>query len=126
MEEASVQTHSSLEPMYSTIDPMLPTYREYVSPQVESESKTYVIKDGHYVEAPSSSQTAPQKWMDWATERFTAVTSGSGRKAKEFLKQESRQHALAKKAFLPDKRTSMITSDEIAKFWADLLNTLSP
>jgi hypothetical protein len=45
---------------------------------------------------------------------MTAVTSGST-EAKAFLKKENKSRASAKKSFLPEHRTSMITDEETKK-----------
>jgi hypothetical protein len=113
MQEASDQTHNSLEPMYSTIDPTLPNFREYRNPVDDNDETRYVCRNGAYETVPTPNENTNDEWMNWAKERFNALTSASGRKAKEFLKLESKERALAKKSFLPDKRTSMITEEEI-------------
>jgi hypothetical protein len=110
MEEASKQIYSSLEPMYSTIDPTLPTFHEYTNANDEPK---YVVRDGQYVPIHSPEKTK-EDWVNWVGRRMKALASSSGtQEAKAFLKQESKERALAKKAFLPDQRTSMIRSDEV-------------
>lgn len=96
MEDASMKTHTGLEPMYRTIDPNLPTFHEY------SEAKS---DDEH--------EKAKEDIASWFFEKVKALASSSGQKAKEFLKMESKRRALKKKSFLPDQRTSMITNEEI-------------
>lgn len=96
MVEASLKTHTGLEPMYKTIDPNLPTFQEYA--EVVSEEESHEAKED---------MTA------WLLDKMKTLRSASSRKAKEFLQLESKRRALRKSAFLPDQRTAMITGDEI-------------
>ena len=88
------EIHSSLEPMYSTIDPGLPTFhtRKF---GVENDEDS--MKDG---------------LVQSFVQRMKSLASNSGEKAKEYLKEENRQRAIARKTFLPDERASMITKEE--------------
>jgi hypothetical protein len=97
MQEASDQTHSSLEPTYSTIDPRrLPNFRcEYRNPIDDNDETRYVCRNGAYETVPMANENTNDEWMNWAKERSNAQLLASGRKAKEFFKLESKERALA-------------------------------
>ncbi|KAL3942316.1 MAG: hypothetical protein SGARI_000308 [Bacillariaceae sp.] len=97
MRKAAEMTHLSLEPMYSTVNPNLPTFQ---------------ARD---LEDNLDDDSALEKLMDRVKTKFKAMVSGSNSEAKAYLKNENRSRALVKKKFLPDERTSMITQDESKK-----------
>jgi hypothetical protein len=90
MKNAADKTQCALEPMYSTINPNLPTFEADIEEEEGGEENGLVSR---------------------GMRRFTALLSGTG-EAKKFLKEESQARATTKKGFLPDKRAAMITSDE--------------
>lgn len=95
MENVSNETHSSLEPMYSTIDPGLPTFHAKKFGEDDDDGKS--MQEG---------------FMNNITKRMSALWSNSGETAKAYLKSENRERAVARKFFLPDERSSMITGEE--------------
>lgn len=111
---AADKIHCALEPMYSTIDPGLPTFHaSHFEESSEVGEKYFYRQDvGDYVRVPTQKEQAKETWNDWIGRRISAIASGSGDKAKEFLKNENRSRARSKKSFLPDERTAMITDDE--------------
>ena len=111
MQEASDQTHGSLEPMYSTIDPNLPTFRSTSTWKMDKEPK-YVLRDGKYIIVSNNNEDQKETLKDWMW-RIVAFNAVSGKEAKKLLKKESRENAFKKKSFLPDERSAMITGDEI-------------
>jgi hypothetical protein len=90
MTDAAEKTHCALAPMYSTINPNLPTFDADMVEKEGDEEKGLVA---------SSLRT------------LASLVSGTG-EAKKQLKEESQARATTKKGFLPDKRAAMITSDE--------------
>lgn len=94
MKNAADKIHTSLEPLYSTIDPNLPTFVASSAEADEEEQKEGPVK--------------------WIANHFSAW-SGSGDQAKVFLKRENKARAESKKPFLQDERTSMITDEETKK-----------
>lgn len=116
MVKAADKIHCALEPMYSTIDPNLPTFHSSKIEQEPEKEKYFTQNEvGAYVKVPSQQEKTETSWKEWAVKRLSAVVSGSGETAKEFLKTEHRHRAQSKKAFLPDERTSMITDEETKK-----------
>jgi len=99
MQEAAENIHTALEPLYSIIDPNLPTFHA-CSPSEDGDS--------------GSEEEGKQNGgiMASAVNRLMAALSGSGAAAKRILKEENRARAESKKAFLRDERTAMITSEE--------------
>lgn len=53
--------------------------------------------------------------MKWTQSRLNSLISGSGERAKEFLRNDNVARATSKKSFLPDERTSMVTDEETDK-----------
>lgn len=109
------KTHCSLEPMYSTVDPNLPTFHPNRFDSKDDDEELYVCKNGEYERLPSTKQKEEESWMKAATKRLTAIVSGTGEETKQHLKLENNARATKKAHFLPDERTSMITSDETDK-----------
>lgn len=97
MVNAAEKTHLSLEPMYSTVDPTLPTFNP----------STF---HGDDLEDDKVQEGMIQK----LAEKLKSLTS-SGSEAKRYLKEENRERAKTKRHFLPDERTAMITSEETDK-----------
>lgn len=95
MKTAADRTHQALEPMYSTVNPNLPTF--YPS------------------DLDDDSDKAKETFIERMTARFESLIAGSGNEAKAYLKQENRARAESKRRFLPDERTSMITNKETRK-----------
>ena len=112
MTNVADKTHCSLEPMYSTVDPNLPTFYANRIDSTEGEEDTYVIKNGTYMRIQSKKEKDEESFTQATKSRVNALISASGEKAKEFLKQENVHSSKKKKFFLPDERTSMITDDE--------------
>jgi len=98
MRNAAEQTHRSLEPMYSTVDPNLPTF--------------YATKWDDDAEGHGQEEEATQGLISALTRKMSALVAGSGAQAKTFLKEEKSSRATKKKFFLPDERTAMITEKE--------------
>jgi hypothetical protein len=98
--------------MYSTIDPALPTFHASDLKESDGTQERFVKSGDNYVSIKSEKEQAKDTWTDSIMRRVTAITTGSGDKAKEFLKTENRTRAQSKKSFLPDERTSMITDEE--------------
>ena len=97
MENAAEKTHLSLEPMYSTVNPNLPTFQPTNLDEGMDEER------------------AKQGFITRMTAKFDAMMAGSGTEAKRYLKEENRHRANKKKTFLSDERTSMITREETRK-----------
>jgi Dynamin family len=97
MENAAEKTHLALEPMYSTVNPNLPTFQPTDLEENMDEEK------------------AKESFMKRMATRFESLISGSSSEAKHYLKEEHRMRAKSKRAFLCDERTAMITSDETRK-----------
>jgi hypothetical protein len=108
----SDEVHSSLEPMYSSIDPNLPTF--HAKRLGRDEERSYFVKKGDkYVPVEShSEEELKQSWMQGISSRLTALLTGSGSAAKDYLREENRRRATAKRSFLPDERAAMITDEE--------------
>ena len=98
MTNASEKTHMALEPMYSTVDPTLPTFH----PTDLNNS-------------PEAIEDARHSFLQKMTKQFNSMITGSSIATKEYLKEENRARAQRKKNFLPDERTSMITQEETQK-----------
>lgn len=97
MENAAEKTHLSLEPMYSTVDPTLPTFNPST-----------------FHEAHMDNDNVHEGLIQKMTEKLKSLAS-SGSEAKRYLKEENRARAKTKRHFLPDERTSMITNEETKK-----------
>ena len=109
MKNAGDKSHVALEPMYSTMDPNLPTF--HTTNMKDDDPDTFVRDSaGSYVQTPRKNTVA--QMANKLKERVTWMTSFDGAKAKDMLKDENRKRATEKKAFLPDERTAMITNDE--------------
>ena len=113
MRNVSNEVHSSMEPMYSTIDPNLPTF-PCKRLLVDSQKNQYVKKDDQYVKADEDLEKQYQEgWLSSLTARMNALMNQkSSQSAKSFLEDENRKRATTKKSFLPDERAAMITEEE--------------
>jgi hypothetical protein len=113
MVNVSLEVHSSMEPMYSSIDPNLPTFlcKRLVS---DAENDHYVKRGDQYVPANDDNEAQfTQGWMSSVREKMHVwVNPTSSQTAKEFLRSENRKRSTTKKSFLPDARSSMITAQE--------------
>ena len=111
---ASNEVHSSMEPMYSSIDPNLPTFR--CKRIVNNDRKDLFVKrsDEEYVSVDEDCQEQmEQSWMSSLNGKMMALfNTKSNNSAKAFLKDENRKRAITKKSFLPDERSAMITQEE--------------
>jgi hypothetical protein len=115
MVNAAEKIHSALEPMYSTIDPSLPTFHgSKIGDEDETAKQKYTLNatTNAYEAVRSQKQQTEESFKDWAMKRFNALGSGSGEQAKAFLKDQNRKRSQSKRSFLPDERTSMITAKE--------------
>ena len=110
---ASNEVHSSMEPMYSSIDPNLPTF--HCERLVNHAPKDHFVKKGEeYVSVDEDSKEQFEDgWMSSIKGKMAAlVNNKSNNSAKSFLKDENRKRATTKKSFLPDERAAMITEEE--------------
>jgi len=98
MEDAAENVHTALEPLYSTIDPNLPTF--------------HPCSLSHANDGTDDEEMDKEGLVKSTMNRLMAVLSGSGAAAKRLLKEENKARAESKKAFLKDERTSMITDEE--------------
>lgn len=114
LSHASELTHASLEPMYSTVDPNLPTFHAAKWNDDEDTKKQgmYTFDGKEYVQAPDKQEQEKESLIQGMSRRMAALVSGSGKEAISFLKEENNSRATKKKYFLPDERTSMITDTE--------------
>lgn len=112
MRVAADRIHSAVEPMYSTINPNLPSYHPY-GRRPEAEIESYRRNEnGEYVQILSEKEQMEATLTDWVKRRLNALSEGAD-KAKEFLKSDLKEKARIKKSFLPSERTSMITDEEV-------------
>lgn len=100
LQNAGDKIHCALEPMYSTIDPALPTFHASDFKESEGTQERFVKSGNDYVSIKSEKEQAKDNWADLIIRRITAITTGSGNKAKESLKIENRTRAQSKN--LPD------------------------
>lgn len=101
MEKAAEATHLSLEPMFSTIDPNLPTFNTQKIGGVVEEDTT---------EDTTQDESLATMLMNFPKTLRNAVSSG--KEAKNQMRRASIQRITTKKCFLPDQRASMITDEE--------------
>ncbi|CAB9501388.1 dynamin-like protein C-like [Seminavis robusta] len=112
MQKAADKTHCSLEPMYETIDPELPTFHALRLGSTPEEGLFKPDGNGGYVEVLSDEESTKSTWIEQAREKLSSMLSLSGDDAKEFLLKESLSRARSKRCFLPEERTSMVTEEE--------------
>jgi hypothetical protein len=115
METAADKTHYALEPMYSTVDPDLPTFNP--CPFDDESWKTELDRDGADKDAstPGSLERFRTSIMTDISNKVEALMSKSGDAIKSHLKAENTKRATKKKFFLSDERTSMLTPEETEK-----------
>lgn len=113
MQDAAEKMNCVLEPMYSTVDPHLPTFNPTsLGAGCDARTKYVQSETGDFVELPSEQAEAEESWKEWGLRRLKAIATGSGVDAKKFLQDENRSRARSKKSFLPDERSAMITDEE--------------
>ncbi|KAL7565231.1 hypothetical protein ACA910_016568 [Epithemia clementina (nom. ined.)] len=114
LEKVAAETHSSLEPMYSTIDPTLPTFHPNKLEKKPDTERYYIRNEqGQYVKAPQTTdEYSHDSLIKFLRKKVAAIVSNSGSEAKQFLKYESKQKAMSRKSFLSDERSSMLTEEE--------------
>ena len=83
MTNVSNKTHFSLGPMYSTVDPNLPTFYAKKINSTEGEEDTYVYKNGAYTRLQSKEKKDEESFTQATKIRVNALISSSGEKAKE-------------------------------------------
>lgn len=113
MVNVSKEVHSSMEPMYSSIDPNLPTFH-CKKLTLDTQKNQYIKRGDEYVPADEDHEVQFEKtWFSSIKERANAIVNPkSSQTAKAFLRDENRKRATAKKSFLPDERSAMITGEE--------------
>jgi hypothetical protein len=115
MSNAADQTHSSLEPWYSCLDPNLPGFHPAEEDDEDGELYQKGI-DGEYVKTPSKREIREMNVKDSLLGAITNfIFSRDGSNAKDMLREREMERAKMKKSFLPEKRTSMINEDETDK-----------
>jgi hypothetical protein len=113
MVDVSNAVHSAMEPMYSTIDPNLPTF-ECKKISVDQSRGHYVKRGEIFIPADEDvEESETLSMMETLKNKFNALTT-SNNSAKSFLREENRKRATTKKSFLPDERSAMITAEETA------------
>ncbi|CAB9496731.1 Dynamin-related protein [Seminavis robusta] len=112
MLKVSGEVHSSMEPMYSSIDPNLPTFQcKRIS--VDMTQNHYVKRGDKFIPADEDVEENETKgWMESIKNRLNVFSTNNSSSAKTFLREENRKRATAKKSFLPDERAAMITKEE--------------
>ena len=114
MLDVSNAVHSSMEPMYSSIDPNLPTF-QCMKISVRERRRDYYVMDGdEFVRADDNFEEEKETYsiMEMIRNRLNALTTTSSKSAKTFLREENRKRATVRKSFLPDERAAMITAEE--------------
>ena len=114
MKTASDRIHVALEPMYSTLNPFLPTFHAI---HKEEDDETYT-KDhkGAFVKLKPKKEKVTQSMIESVTTRMTNLfTFSNGESMKNVIKEDNLKKASQKKHFLPDERTPMMTDDENTK-----------
>ena len=113
LEQVSKETHSSLEPMYSTIDPTLPTFHP---DKLEKGPESELFRRNDEGKFERASKVASDQhyasMIDSLKNKLASLVSTNGSAAKQFLKKESKQRAVSRTAFLSDERSAMLTSEE--------------
>eukprot|EP00392_Amoebophrya_sp_AT5.2_P007529 g7544.t1 len=108
MVDATEKTHCSLEPMYTTVNPNLPTF---VSSTVAA--RTLKLNGSRQVTSHENVRLLEEDgFFDSLRKKACALVSGSGEQAKKILRDENQERAQTKKEFLSDERTAMITGEE--------------
>jgi len=115
MSSAADKTHCALEPMYSTVDPNLPTFHPEDFEANVTKQPQFILQNGAYVPVTETAEDKATSLVNTLQQKFEAISGLSGDKAKALLKKENMENATRKKNFLPDERTSMITDAETDK-----------
>lgn len=98
---------------YSTVDPNLPTFHpSRLGGHDEGDHYEYDHGSGQYIKLKPTKEKEEESLLQWAQSHLSSIVSGSGERAKEFLRKDSVTRATSKKMFLPDERTSMVTFEE--------------
>jgi hypothetical protein len=121
---ASEKTHISLEPMYTTVNPNLPTFTSVATHVHEQERmQLQAIKSGAVqvdakdkeIASRTSSQNA-RTAISSATSTVSAMLTNvfsDGRQAKNHMMADSKHRITKKQVFLPGDRSTMITAGEV-------------
>ena len=118
MTQASEYSHISLEPMYKTINPNIPTLVDRPKKSTNKRLRT-TVSDGSQTTNDTTSSAdsdedvdkeAASTWSRWK-ERTIAMWSGSD-SAKKFMKNETNEKLAHKQEFLAGSRASFITKEE--------------
>ena len=112
MENAANLSHQSLEPMYSTLDPTLPTFLTPLPDDGDEEKDLYTIENGCYVKTPSKKETRENRLLGRLKEQVAKAFNQNGDEAKKAMTEQNLEKTTEKTHFLPDKRTSMINDEE--------------
>lgn len=110
MENAANLSHQALEPMYSTLDPTLPTFHTTPPDDNSDEKDLYTIKNGQYVKNPSKKEVTNSRLVERIKEQLCKAYNGE--EAKKVMTEQNLEKTTEKMHFLPDKRTSMINDEE--------------
>jgi hypothetical protein len=103
--------HLFLEPMYSTVDPTLPTFER----KNHSEGERQLFEkgdDGQYRPVSDTNEVEESGGGVLSWVNSLRNMGGTAKEAKQQLRSNSEQRARRKLAFLPDERESMITKEE--------------
>jgi hypothetical protein len=106
METAARNIHCALAPTFCTVNSSLLSFRAFAG----SDEYELVEADGAEVKSEQKSQSFLAKL---SSKLYSTIVAGSESAAKDLLRAESKARANAKMLFLPEKRTAMITEDEI-------------
>lgn len=114
LQKVATETQMSLEPMYSTIDPSLPTFHPIQSENKKNQSQFFVKNNqGQFVAATDADEKCYHETLiESVKTKLMALVSNKGSEAKQFLKSESKERALARTVFLSDSRSAMLTHEE--------------
>eukprot|EP00979_Chaetoceros_neogracilis_P011309 scaffold2751_cov154-Chaetoceros_neogracile.AAC.3 len=112
MVNSATKSHVSLEPMYSSLNPNLPTFHPDHLENGNGRDETYTLDENtkEYEVTPSKKEMYQNKMVGRIKELCASIVDGS--KAKQMLREDTLKRATEKSHFLPDERTSMITDDE--------------
>lgn len=119
MRHAAEKSHVALEPMYTTLDPNLPTFHPIDEEPTKYDMALPNVNDSSFsVDTPSKGEGRVKRMMTSYMEKVQNMMSLDGLKAKQMLRDEAVKKFTEKGTFLPDERTSMITDQE-SKFVID-------
>ncbi|KAL3911949.1 MAG: hypothetical protein SGPRY_008506 [Prymnesium sp.] len=114
MDFASSKTHSSLQPMYSTVNPNLPTFtsaytREHENERTKLAAYDHAVARGR-LELLKNSAPAQRGFIDGF--RHLIGNATSGRQVKDLMHADTKGRITRKQIFLPGERATMITKEE--------------